>query len=123
MAAPSCNWMAPNPSDPDGDVLSFVWKDEANNMVGTTAVVQLTLSLGTHTFTLTVTDPGGLSSTATTHVTVAAVNHPPIANAGADQTIECAGPGGTLVTLNGSNSSDPDGDVLNFIWKDEANNV
>lgn len=57
-------------SDPDGDTLSFVWKDEAGNIVGATAIVQTTVSLGTHAFTLTVTDPAGLSSTATTHVTV-----------------------------------------------------
>src|SRR6266404_4817500 len=106
-------------SDPDGDVLSFVWKDEANSVVGTTAVVPLTLSLGTHTFTLTVTDPGGLHATATTHVTVAAVNHPPVANAGADQavpstgnTVQSTGTGGTFAQLDGSKSSDPDGDVL-----------
>ena len=110
-------------SDPDGDVLSFVWKDSTNNVVGTTAVVQLILSVGTHAFTLTVTDPGGLSSTASTLVTVTAVNHPPVANAGVDQTLECAGQGGTRVTLNGSNSSDPDGDVLSFVWKDESNKV
>ena len=123
MAAPSCNWMAPNPSDPDGDVLSFVWKDEANNVVGATAVVQLTLSLGTHTFALTVTDPGRLSSTASTLITVQAVNHPPVADAGADQTMGCAGHGGTSVMLNGSKSSDPDGDALSFVWKNEANSV
>src|SRR5216684_4096617 len=110
-------------SDPDGDVLSFVWMDEAGNVVGTTAVVPLTLSLGTHTFTLKVTDPGGLSSTATTHVTVAAVNHTPVADAVAVQTLECSGQGGTQVILNGSKSSDPDGDALSFIWKNEANNV
>jgi hypothetical protein len=57
-------------SDPDGDTLSFVWKDEANSVLDTTAVAQLMVTMGTHTFTLTVTDPGGLSSTATTHVTV-----------------------------------------------------
>lgn len=57
-------------NDPDGDALSFVWKDQAGNMVGTTAVVQTTVSLGAHVFTLTVTDSAGLSSTATTHVTV-----------------------------------------------------
>lgn len=57
-------------SDPDGDVLSFVWADEAGNVIGTTAIVQTTVSLGTHTFTLTVTDPGGLSSSAMTHVTI-----------------------------------------------------
>jgi len=110
-------------SDPDGDVLSFVWKDEANNVVGTTAVVPLTLSLGTHTFTLTVTDPGGLSSNARTLITIQPVNHPPLADAGADQTPECAGKGGTSVMLNGSKSSDPDGDTLSFVWRNEANSV
>jgi len=110
-------------SDPDGDVLSFVWKDETNTVVGTTAAVQLTLSLGTHTFALTVSDPGGLSSTARTLITIQAVNHPPFADAGADQTPECAGHGGTSVMLNGSESSDPDGDALSFVWKNEANNV
>jgi hypothetical protein len=104
-------------------VLSFVWKDETNNVVSTTAAVQLTLSSGAHTFTLTVTDPGGLSSTATTRITVQSVNQPPVANAGADQTLECAGHGGTRVMLNGSNSSDPDGDALSFVWINEANNV
>jgi hypothetical protein len=58
-------------SDPDaGDVLTYVWTDQANNVVGTTAVVQLTVSLGVHSFNLTVTDTGGLTSTAATHVTV-----------------------------------------------------
>ncbi len=57
-------------SDPNGDALGFVWKDEANNVVGRSAIVELTLTMGTHTFTLTVTDLGGLSSRATTHVTV-----------------------------------------------------
>src|SRR5205823_3988684 len=50
-------------SDPDKDVLSSVWKDQAGNVVGTTAVVQMTVQVGVHTFTLTVTDPGNLSST------------------------------------------------------------
>ena len=57
-------------SDPDGDVLSFVWKDEVGNIIGTAAIVQTTVGLGTHTFTLTVTDSGDLSSSAMTHVTV-----------------------------------------------------
>src|SRR5437867_4015554 len=109
-------------SDPDQDVLSFVWKDEAGNVVGTTAVVQLTLPVGAHTFTLTVTDPGGLSSTAGTVVTVVAVNHPPVAIASADQTLECTGQG-MRVILDGSKSSDPDGDALSFVWKNESGSV
>ena len=57
-------------SDPDGDTLSYVWTDEANHQVGSTAMPQVSVGLGTHTFTLTATDPGGLSSQATTRVTV-----------------------------------------------------
>ncbi len=41
-------------------------------------------------------------------------NQPPVANAGADQTVEQTGPTGANVTLNGSGSSDPDGDPLTY---------
>jgi len=39
-------------------------------------------------------------------------NNPPTANAGADQTVNV----GDTVTLNGSASSDPDGDSLVYVW-------
>jgi uncharacterized repeat protein (TIGR01451 family) len=46
-------------------------------------------------------------------------NTPPVANAGADQTIECGG-GTTAVALDGSASSDADGDALTYEWREGA---
>ena len=44
------------------------------------------------------------------------VNRPPVADAGPDQTVECASHSGTSVMLNGGGSSDPDGDALTYAW-------
>ena len=43
-------------------------------------------------------------------------NQPPVADAGPDQSVEASGPDGASVTLDGSGSTDPDGDTLSYEW-------
>lgn len=45
-----------------------------------------------------------------------AANHPPVADAGEDQSVTATSDEGALVTLDGSASSDIDGDVLEYTW-------
>ncbi|HEU0076557.1 MAG TPA: choice-of-anchor L domain-containing protein, partial [Longimicrobiaceae bacterium] len=44
------------------------------------------------------------------------VNRPPVADAGADRVVECAGHSGTAVALDGSGSHDPDGKPASYEW-------
>jgi hypothetical protein len=54
-------------SDPEGGILSFSWADGATAVPGgnSSLVNYQAASTGSHTFTVTVTDPGGLSASAT----------------------------------------------------------
>ncbi len=108
--------------DPDGETITYAWSQTGGPTVtltgDTTAAPTFTAPLvgftgATLTFALTVTDPlGAASNPDTVSVTVENVNHAPVANAGSNQTVSEA----TLVTLNGTGSSDPDGDSLSFNW-------
>jgi len=48
-------------------------------------------------------------------------NNPPIADAGEDLTVEATSPRGAEVLLDGSGSSDPDGNPLTYAWHENAN--
>lgn len=105
-------------SDSDGTIVSYEWR-EGSSVVGAVAAPAVWLSVGTHTLTLQVTDDEGATGTDSVVVTVNAPNQPPVANAGADQTVTDAnGDGSELVTLNGSASSDPDGTIVSYEWRE-----
>ncbi|HEX8136386.1 MAG TPA: tandem-95 repeat protein [Pyrinomonadaceae bacterium] len=68
--------------DLDGDApLSYEWKEGAV-VLGTTAVLNTTLSFGQHTITLTVKDPGGLVGTDTVVVNIIDTTAPTIVSNG-----------------------------------------
>ncbi|RMF02634.1 MAG: hypothetical protein D6768_07805, partial [Chloroflexi bacterium] len=105
-------------SDANGDSLTYGWVQTGGSpgmTLSSSAAVSPTFtanSAGVFTFTLTVTDNFGLSSSGDT-VQVTVSNQPPVANAGTNQNVS---PGST-VTLDGSGSSDPDGHTpLSFGW-------
>jgi probable HAF family extracellular repeat protein len=64
-------------TDPDGDFLTYEWS--ANGVVlGTDVVLTVSFPVGTHTVTLKVSDPGGLSSEDTVSVVVVDTTAPSI---------------------------------------------
>ena len=87
-------------SDPYGDQSTFISPD-----VGPEGAAL--------TFELTVADYNGLQSTDSCVVNVTWENEIPQANAGPDQTVD----GGSVVTLDGSDSLDIDDGIVNYSWK------
>jgi K319L-like, PKD domain len=107
-------------SDADGDPLACKWvfasKPLASNaFLSSTSAVKPTFTPdldGDYVFTLTVNDGFSNSAPDTIKITAAAVNSAPVANAGPDQNVKT----GSVVTLDGSGSSDADNDPLTYTW-------
>ena len=106
-------------SDPDGNLLSYSWSKNGN-VIATEVNPTVTLADGSHTITLTVSD-GELSATDQMVVDVV-TNVAPIADAGDNQSIDCV-ISNVDVTLDGSGSSDADGDDLTYSWLLGGNEV
>jgi hypothetical protein len=105
--------------DPDGTITSYVWMKGAAQ-IATGATAQVSLTNGTHTITLIVTDDGGSTGSSTISVTV---NPPPAAHAGEDQQVDdIDNDGFALITLNGSASTD-DKPLASYVWTESGNVV
>jgi large repetitive protein len=107
-------------NDPDGDLLKYAWLQTSGPSVVLSSIITFTTPKDisadtTLIFKLTVTDDKNARDVATSQVSVKYVlppNQSPVANAGQDQTADA----GTDVTLDGSASSDPEGDPLKYSW-------
>ena len=104
-------------SDIDGDALSYLWSvtDRPDNSLAELSddmAVRPEFTLdkaGSYTFQLIASD-GQLDSVDT--VTITTENSTPVANAGDDQSATIT----TLINLDGSGSTDVDGDALTYTW-------
>ncbi len=104
--------------DLEGDPLTYQWAF-TEKPAGSTAVLSGAVSptptfvadvYGTYSLSLVVSDPWVASAPDT--VAVSFANLKPVANAGPSQSV----PVGTSVTLDGTASSDPNGDPLGYQW-------
>ena len=107
-------------SDPDGDILGIVWTaPDATFESGTNSNSQIALVSfpGTMNYTVTLDVTDGQAPAAQATGTVFLANAAPLATATATPDSVPTGDGNTtVVTLDASGSSDPDGDPFTFAW-------
>ena len=110
--------------DPDGSIATYAWNQLSGPSTATITGGNLSLAIasnlvaGVYTFDLTVTDNSGASANANVKITVVASGiQPPVANAGADQTITLPT---NSVTIDGSGSSASSGSIVSYLWTEKS---
>jgi len=108
-----CDFVGSNSSDSDGTITSYAWDFGDGNSSNAIGPAHSYASAGTYNVSLTVTDDGGASDTATTSVTVDdGINNLPTA---VITMISCSNATRTC-DYDGSGSSDSDGSVSSYAW-------
>jgi hypothetical protein len=107
-------------SDPDGDPLDYAWRFESMPSGSSAGLLDETQVdprfvpdvTGVYVVSLIVNDGAEDSDEDSVEIVVTEDNGTPVANAGPNETVTP----GSAVTLDGSGSTDPDGDPLQFAW-------
>jgi hypothetical protein len=107
-------------SDANNDTLTYAWTLVSRPASSTAPIVisplqQTTFTpdvAGIYVVSLVVSDGKVSSSPSTVSISVSAANAAPVAHAGANQTVAAT----TTVTLDGTGSTDANGDVLTYAW-------
>ena len=110
--------LAGSGTDVDGTIVSYKWRQISGPSAGVItnasnpATTVTGLAAGIYIFELKVTDNNGASATDNVQVTVNPDNIPPVANAGADQSLILP----AAATLSGS-GTDVDGTIVSYKWR------
>lgn len=108
-------------SDPDGDTVTFEWEFESKPDSSQTSLSDASIQnptftadvVGNYVIQLVVADGSISSEPDSVTVQVSQANQSPVADAGPDQSVTT----GDEVTLDGSQSLDPDEDLITYLWE------
>jgi hypothetical protein len=106
-------------SDPDGSIVSYLWTEGSTTLSTTVSFTKTDFSVGVHTLTLTVTDDDDATDADDVNITVTGLNTAPVAvitKPLANTTYYCYEGSSPSIVLDGSESSDKDGDALTYAW-------
>jgi CotH kinase protein/PKD domain len=108
-------------TDPDSNPLTYVWNVDSQEIYGS-SILEINLAIGTHTISLKVNDGRGGESVTTPFSIqiipkVEVVNKQPTARmVELPSAVESTYGESVYITLDGSPSTDPDGDTLSYTW-------